>query len=61
MSYPTKRLNSLGLIALLVFTAVLLSSVLPRNGRRPEPAGHAFVQTGTGQGALVSIRSARHR
>ena len=58
MRYPTKYFNSLALIALVVFTAVLLSSVLPRSGRRPEPAGHANVQSEAGLHGLEALRSA---
>jgi hypothetical protein len=59
MRYPKKYFNSLGLIALVVFTAVLLSSVLPRDGHRPDPAGHVSIQTGTGLNGLANLHSAR--
>lgn len=59
MRYPSKYFNSLGLIALVVFTAVLLSSVLPRSGHRPVPAGHAYVQSETGLHGLTALRSGR--
>jgi fucose permease len=50
-----KIFNSLGAIAAIVFAAVLLSSMTPANGNRPDRAGQRAAVTDASFGAPAPV------